>query len=68
MRTDAICINDLLPDFELLLDRAVGEMVIVEIEKAFDLWYCSTDPHQLETAIVNLAINARDARCRKAGR
>lgn len=61
LRTDAICVNDLLPDFELLLDRAVGEMVIVEIEKASDLWYCSTDPHQLETAIVNLAINARDA-------
>ena len=61
LRTDAICINDLLPEFELLLDRALGEMVVVEIDKAADLWYCSTDPHQLETAIVNLAINARDA-------
>ncbi len=61
LRTDAICINDLLPEFELLLDRAVGEMVAIKIDKAADLWYCSTDPHQLETAIVNLAINARDA-------
>ncbi len=61
LRTDAVCVNDLLPDFELLLDRAVGEMVVVKIQKAADLWHCSTDPHQLETAIVNLAINARDA-------
>ena len=26
-----------------------------------ELWLCRTDPHQLETAILNLAINARDA-------
>ena len=33
----------------------------VEIRQAPALWYCRTDPHQLETAILNLAINARDA-------
>ena len=61
LHTEAICVSDLIPDFEHLLDRAVGEMVTVTIETADKLWYCHTDPHQLETAIVNLAINARDA-------
>jgi PAS domain S-box-containing protein len=61
LRTEAICVEDLLGTFENLLDRAVGEAVTVRIEKAPELWYCRTDPHQLETAILNLAINARDA-------
>jgi PAS domain S-box-containing protein len=61
LRTEAICVEDLLDTFENLLDRAVGEAVTVRIEEAPELWYCRTDPHQLETAILNLAINARDA-------
>jgi PAS domain S-box-containing protein len=61
LRAEAICVEDLLDTFENLLDRAVGEAVTVHIEKAPDQWYCRTDPHQLETAILNLAINARDA-------
>jgi PAS domain S-box-containing protein len=61
MRTEAICVNDLIPDFQHLLDRAVGETVEVKVTAGPLLWHCSTDPHQLETAILNLAINARDA-------
>ncbi|MET0531513.1 MAG: ATP-binding protein [Microvirga sp.] len=61
MKVEAICVNDLLPDFETLLDRAVGETVTVKIEREPRLWHCATDRHQLETAILNLAINARDA-------
>ncbi len=61
MREDVVCINDLLPNFATLLDRAVGETVAVRVARASALWFCRTDPHQLETAILNLAINARDA-------
>lgn len=61
LRTEAICVEDLLETFENLLDRAVGEAVTVHIEGAPEQWYCRTDSHQLETAILNLAINARDA-------
>jgi PAS domain S-box-containing protein len=61
MRTEAVCVNDLIPEFAHLLDRAVGEIVKVCITTEPVLWYCGTDPHQLETAILNLAINARDA-------
>jgi CheY-like chemotaxis protein len=35
--------------------------VEVVVRRSPDLWYCRTDAHQLETAILNLAINARDA-------
>ena len=61
MRVEAVCVTDLLPNFETLLDRAVGEAVQVVVRRTQDLWYCKTDAHQLETAILNLAINARDA-------
>jgi PAS domain S-box-containing protein len=61
LRTEAICVDDLIPGFEDLLDRAVGETVKVIVKPAEESWYCLTDQHQLETAILNLAINARDA-------
>lgn len=57
----AICVDDLLSTFQILLDRAIGETVTVVIKSAPHVWFCKTDPHQLETAILNLAINARDA-------
>jgi nitrogen-specific signal transduction histidine kinase/CheY-like chemotaxis protein len=61
LRTEVVSVNDLIPTFEHLLDRAVGEAVVVEVQRAREYWLCKTDAHQLETAILNLAINARDA-------
>jgi PAS domain S-box-containing protein len=61
MHRESIRLTELLPTFETLLDRAVGEAVEVEIRQAPDLWACKADFHQLETAILNVAINARDA-------
>ena len=61
LQMEVVQINDLFPTFEHLLDRAVGETVKMEFIKEPDLWECRTDPNQLETAIVNLAINSRDA-------
>jgi PAS domain S-box-containing protein len=61
MREESVCVTDLLPTFETLLDRSLGEAVRVEVLRTDHLWFCKTDPHQLETAILNLAINARDA-------
>jgi PAS domain S-box-containing protein len=61
LQMEVVQINDLIPTFEHLLDRAVGETVKIKFVKDLNLWECRTDPHQLETAIVNLTINARDA-------
>jgi CheY-like chemotaxis protein len=44
-----------------LLDRTLGERVTVKNELADDAWPVFVDPHQLENAILNLAVNARDA-------
>jgi signal transduction histidine kinase/ActR/RegA family two-component response regulator len=44
-----------------LLDRTIGERIHVEVDLAPDTWPIYVDPHQLENAIVNLAVNARDA-------
>ena len=44
-----------------LLDRTLGERVRIERQLAPDAWPIFVDPHQLENAILNLAVNARDA-------
>ncbi len=44
-----------------LLDRTLGERIRVKVDAATDTWPVYVDPHQLENAIVNLAVNARDA-------
>ena len=44
-----------------LLRSTLGEHVEVETRLAPDLWPTLVDPNQLENAIVNLAVNARDA-------
>jgi PAS domain S-box-containing protein len=44
-----------------LLRRTLGEQVAVETVLAGGLWRAHADPNQLEVAIVNLAVNARDA-------
>jgi signal transduction histidine kinase/ActR/RegA family two-component response regulator len=44
-----------------LLDRTLGERIAVETRLAPETWQIWCDPHQLENAILNLAVNARDA-------
>ncbi|WP_129792856.1 PAS domain-containing protein [Sphingosinicella sp. CPCC 101087] len=44
-----------------LLNRALGETVSLEIVTSPGLWRVEADPNQLEAAILNLAVNAKDA-------
>src|SRR6185503_20167086 len=44
-----------------LLDRSLGGDVDVDISIAPDLWPVEVDPGELELAILNLCVNARDA-------
>ena len=53
--------NDLIASMSDLLDRTLGEQVRVDVDLATDTWPSYVDPHQLENAILNLAVNARDA-------
>lgn len=59
--------NALLEGFAPLVQRAVGEAVTLELALAEDLPWCRVDASQLEAAILNLAINARDAMPRGGG-
>jgi signal transduction histidine kinase/CheY-like chemotaxis protein len=56
--TDA---NRLIAGMVELIQRAVGLQVGVEIVGAAGLWPVLVDPNQLENAILNLSLNARDA-------
>ncbi len=53
--------SELVAGMSDLLDRTLGERILVETRLAADAWPTFVDPHQLENAIVNLAVNARDA-------
>ena len=54
-------VNDLILGVEDLLHRSVGEQVTLEFELAEGLSAAVTDANQLENALLNLAINSRDA-------
>jgi signal transduction histidine kinase/CheY-like chemotaxis protein len=44
-----------------LVDRTIGERISVQTRFTAEPWHVWVDPHQLENAILNLAVNARDA-------
>jgi PAS domain S-box-containing protein len=54
-------VNRLVGGMSDLLRRSLGEQVAVETVLAGGLWRVHVDPNQLEVAILNLAVNARDA-------
>ncbi len=53
--------NALVRDVEKLLRRLIGEDIDVTVKLAPDLGRVKADPGQLEQAVVNLCVNARDA-------
>lgn len=53
--------NRLVAGMSDLLDRTLGETIAVETVRSAGLWLTEADGPQLEAAILNLAINARDA-------
>jgi CheY-like chemotaxis protein len=54
-------LGTLLHNIEPLLQRALGDQVALDIDVAPRLWNTAVDPNQMENALLNLAINARDA-------
>ena len=53
--------NTLVSGMEELIRRTVGPNLTMDTVLAAGLWNCLSDPNQLENAILNLCINARDA-------
>jgi PAS domain S-box-containing protein len=53
--------NELVTGLEALLRRTLGEHIEIELRLGAALWPALADKGQLESAILNLAVNARDA-------
>ena len=57
----AVDANKLVAEMEELVRRTVGPGISIETVLAAGLWPCFCDPNQLESAVLNLCINANDA-------
>ncbi|MFC7608221.1 PAS domain-containing hybrid sensor histidine kinase/response regulator [Teichococcus aestuarii] len=54
-------VNRLVSGMEELIRRTMGPSIALEVVAAGGLWATLVDPNQLENALLNLSINARDA-------
>jgi signal transduction histidine kinase/CheY-like chemotaxis protein len=61
LKAQATDVRSLVEDMRGLIERSVGPMVCVEFDSDGDVPAVNVDPNQLEMALLNLALNARDA-------
>jgi signal transduction histidine kinase len=61
LRPTVVDLPALVANVARLLERSLGGSVVLEVKNADGLWPVLVDATQLETALVNLALNARDA-------
>jgi signal transduction histidine kinase len=61
LRPEIIDVNDLIRDMSDLLDRTIGERIEVRTILSPDTCSVEADRAQLESALLNVAVNARDA-------
>jgi signal transduction histidine kinase len=61
LKPQVIDLASQLEGMRVLLDGSLREDIRISIEPGPDLWPVEVDPSQLELAVVNIAVNARDA-------
>jgi PAS domain S-box-containing protein len=61
LQAQSVDLNGLVMGMLDLLQRTLGETIQIQIELSEELWRAFVDPGQLENALLNLALNARDA-------
>lgn len=61
LQSQLVDMNALLVGVVDMLRRTLGEAIEIEAICAPDLWHISADPSQIRDALLNLALNARDA-------
>jgi len=61
LKPEVVDLASQVEGMRVLLDRSLREDIVVQLRFARDLWPVEIDPHQLELAILNIAVNARDA-------
>ena len=65
LNPEVVDLNALIRGFAPLLQQAVGEGVTLDLELTDSPVHADVDPTHLETALLNLAVNARDAMARE---
>jgi len=61
VQASVVRLQDLMPGFLELLRRTLGERIDVQLRMQEDVWPVEVDCAQFEAAILNLAVNGRDA-------
>ena len=61
LEVEILHLNEVVLKTTSLLRRTLGEQIALSTILEHDLWQTKSDPGQIESAIVNLALNARDA-------
>ncbi|GJL90877.1 hybrid sensor histidine kinase/response regulator [Hyphococcus sp.] len=61
LKSEVLSITEILRDFSRFLTRSIGEKVKLDLVNGRALPAVKVDRYQLETAVMNLAVNARDA-------
>lgn len=61
LQPEVLDLNKIAAGMSELIRRTIGENIAIETVLAGGLWRTEADPNQLESAILNLAVNARDA-------
>ncbi len=61
LQPKAVHIGQMSLNVAKLLGRTLGEKITIEVKMAEDLWRVLVDPAQVESSLINLAVNARDA-------
>lgn len=56
-----VLLNTLISGMEDMIRRTLGPTISLDVVEAGGLWVARCDPNQLENALLNLCLNARDA-------
>jgi two-component system CheB/CheR fusion protein len=54
-------LNDRISETFGLLQRAVGQAISIQLDLAAELWLAVADPAEIDSAVLNLVLNSRDA-------
>jgi PAS domain S-box-containing protein len=61
LQVEYLPLNTLVSDMQELLERSVGAAIRLTFDLSPDVWSVLADANQVQTALLNLAFNARDA-------
>jgi PAS domain S-box-containing protein len=61
LKVEFVALQKLIPDMLDFLRHSVGPNIVLHVEISPEVWAIEVDANQLELALINLAVNARDA-------